>query len=89
MKKIINKQETKLIAKECKFCKKDINDILDVHRITPGSDGGKYHKCNTVVSCANCHRLVHANKIIIDRWYESTKGPLLHWFDIDGIEHFD
>ena len=32
---------------------------------------------NKVLLCPNCHRKIHNNEIIIDRWYRSTEGYLL------------
>lgn len=85
--KLINKKLHKLVAGCCKICKADIYDILDVHRIVPGEQGGKYTEFNTVVICSNCHRKVHAGTIVIDRWYSSTAGKLLRVI-IDGQESF-
>jgi hypothetical protein len=35
----------------------------DVHRIKPGSLGGKYSKTNVASLCPNCHRLFHRGMI--------------------------
>lgn len=37
--------------------------------------------------CSNCHMLVHAKKIIIDKWYHSTEGRKIRVI-IDGEEKF-
>jgi len=80
------KQIKKLIDKKCYFCSEDNYNLLDVHRIIPGSEGGKYHEWNTVVTCCKCHRLIHQDKtIVIDRKYMSTKGIILHYWR-DGHE---
>ena len=34
----------------------------DIHRIIPGSQGGKYTTDNVIVLCPNCHRLIHRGK---------------------------
>lgn len=81
------KQIRKLIAGKCFFCDSDEYEILDLHRIIQGCQGGTYNEANTVVCCCSCHRLVHAGKIIIDKKYNSTKGPLLHYF-IEGKEYY-
>lgn len=42
----------------------------DLHRIHPGSKGGKYVKENVVVLCPNCHRLE-------DERYAKEEAPLV------------
>ena len=86
-KKLINKKLAKLVARKCRLCPAKIYDLLDCHRIIPGEDGGEYTEDNVVVICSNCHRLVHDNHIIIDRWYHSTAGRLLRIIR-DGKEDF-
>jgi len=88
-KNIINKKIKKLIDKKCYFCGESNYCVLDVHRILPGSEGGIYSAHNSVTTCANCHRKIHDNKIKLDRKYYSTKGWVLHYFDENGIEHWD
>jgi 5-methylcytosine-specific restriction endonuclease McrA len=88
-KKLIDKVIKKKIDKRCKFCGEEDYCLLDVHRIIPGSEGGKYTESNTVSSCSNCHRKIHDGKIKIDRKYPSTAGWVLHYFDEYGAEHWD
>lgn len=83
----MDKRIKKLIDKKCYICGEAEYALLDVHRIVPGENGGKYTYHNTVTICCACHRLVHANKIIIDRWHMSTKGRMLHYF-VDGKEYW-
>lgn len=81
-KNIINKVVKKKIDKSCCFCGDDNYSLLDVHRIEPGSKGGKYTDHNSVTLCCRCHRLVHAGEIIIDRKYFSTLGRwLVHYWE--------
>lgn len=87
--KLINKKIKKLSDKKCKFCGESDYCTLDVHRITPGSEGGIYSDHNTVTACGNCHRKIHDGKIKIDRKYYSTSGWVLHYFDENGIEHYN
>jgi hypothetical protein len=77
-----SKQQTlKLFYKKCFFCGNEEYNTLDVHRILPGSQGGKYNnKMNTIVACSNCHRLIHGGKIKIDRKYLSTQGIVIHYW---------
>lgn len=80
------KQVLKHAEGSCHLCKNTNYNVLSVHRIVWGGD---YSLTNTVSICENCHRKVHANEIVIDRWYNSTSGRVLHWFDENKIEHFD
>ena len=49
----MNKIEKKKIDKCCYFCEEKDYSVLDVHRIVPGEDGGKYTDFNTLTCCAN------------------------------------
>jgi 5-methylcytosine-specific restriction endonuclease McrA len=80
-----NKKRFKRKASKCQICGEKDYDLLDTHRI---KWGGKYSESNCVCLCSTCHRKVHAHKIKIDGWYNSTKGRVLHFFDENGKEHF-
>lgn len=82
-----NKKEFKQRSRCCKICGEDDSDLLDVHRIKAGKDKGRYTHNNSVTLCCKCHRLVHADKIKIIGWAESTAGRLLH-IEKDGVEDF-
>jgi len=84
----MDKKAKKHVDKKCHFCGESDYSVLDLHRITPGSEGGKYTRDNTVTSCSNCHRKSHSGYIKIDRWYNSSKGRVLHYF-VEGEERFD
>lgn len=79
-KKLINKKAKKYFDKKCYFCDENNYDLLDVHRITPGEDGGIYTEFNSLTVCANHHRLIHSGEIKIDRKYDSSKGVVLHYW---------
>jgi hypothetical protein len=84
-KKLANKIILKKVAKKCYFC--DVNDyaLLDVHRIVPGENGGKYTEINSLVVCSNCHRRIHDGQIKIDRKYFTSSGNyILHYWE--GVE---
>lgn len=81
------KELRKKINNKCLFCGEADKNVLDVHRILPGKDGGKYTLPNTVRCCANCHRKCHSGEIEIKGWYFSTKGMVLHCFK-NGKEEF-
>ncbi len=53
-------------------------EVLDIHRIIPGEQGGEYVKGNVVSICSNCHRLIHNGIITVKGWLKSTSGDLLH-----------
>ena len=81
MDRLINKQRKKKSVGKCFFCGNEDYAILDCHRIVEGRDGGKYTDHNTIVACANCHRKIHDEQIVIDRKYPSTSGKkvLRYW----------
>ena len=85
--KIIDKKSFKQSCGKCIICGEDRYELLDTHRIIPGSVGGKYTKENSISSCSNCHRLIHAGEITVHRYYNSTSGKVLH-VTIDGEEKF-
>lgn len=84
--KLIDKIATKKHQGKCNFCDVDDYQLLDVHRISPGAEGGVYSAANSVVVCSNCHRKIHAGKIKIDRKYFSSSGTyVIHcWIETDG-----
>ena len=82
-----SKQIRKKSEGKCRCCGEDNYDLLDVHRIKEGKDGGAYSYWNTVVICTSCHRKQQAGQIKIVAWLNSTAGRLLQWFDEDGVEH--
>ena len=59
----------------CEICKSDNPDSLHTHHIIPQCDP----RCtndpsNLVTLCANCHQLIHKNKIIAEGWLDTTAG---------------
>jgi predicted HNH restriction endonuclease len=75
--KLIHKKSFKKAQGACKICKESNYNLLDVHRIKPGAEGGKYLKLNCVTLCANCHRLTHSGELTIIEWIKATNGYLL------------
>lgn len=89
-KTIIDKVAKKHCDKKCYFCSCDNYDLLDVHRIVEGANGGKYTEFNTLTVCSLCHRKIHAGFIKIFRKYLSTSGRwILHYIDENSVEHYD
>lgn len=87
-KKTINKIAKKKGVGKCRFCPCDNYELLDVHRIIEGNQGGIYSDQNTVVVCANCHRKIHAGIIKIDRQYPTMSGKLSLHYWIEGKEYW-
>ena len=87
-KKLINKKIKKHIDKKCVFCGEDDYNLLDVHRIVPGKEGGRYSEINTATNCVNCHRKCHSGRIKILGKHFCTSGRyIIHCF-IDGEENW-
>jgi 5-methylcytosine-specific restriction endonuclease McrA len=84
---LIDKQVFKKIAGKCQICPEDRYELLDVHRIIPGADDGKYTRSNSVCLCSNCHRLVHHGWYTIIGWRNSTAGRVLMVKVGSGDEH--
>lgn len=82
----MNKQHKKLSDKHCLFCHLEDYDLLDVHRILPGSKGGVYNEHNTITVCSHCHRKIHADRIITYRKYFTSAGKYVLHCEIDGEE---
>lgn len=78
----MDKKLKKHIDKECHFCLENNYSLLDVHRIKPGAEGGKYTKGNTITVCSNCHRKIHSGIIKIEGKYLTTKGcHVVHYIE--------
>jgi hypothetical protein len=87
MKKLINKKHKKKQEGKCYLCGTTDYELLDVHRIKEGADGGKYTDFNSLVVCVACHRKIHAGKIQIHGRYFSTAARyILHFTNEEGEE---
>lgn len=84
----INKKVFKKTEGACRLCGENNYQLLDTHRIVHGEHGGKYTESNSVVFCSNCHRLVHAGNIKIDRYYLCSDGTHKLRIFRDGTELF-
>ena len=67
---------------------KAMYELLDVHRIIHGKDGGKYESSNCICLCTSCHRKHHSGLITIKQWYSSSKGKVLYYIDENGEDQF-
>lgn len=72
----------------CFVCGAADYTVLDAHRIVPGEAGGVYHWDNLLTLCSNCHRKVTAGTIRVHARRTGTRGPVVHWTDEGGEEHF-
>ncbi len=72
----------------CFVCGADDYTVLDAHRVVPGEDGGVYCWNNLLTLCSNCHRKVTAGAIRVHARLSGTRGPVVHWTDESGREHF-
>ena len=81
----------------CYFCglkktttkSKKFRSLIEIHHIVERNEGGSNEKSNLVPVCSNHHSMVHENKVKIDKWYFSTRGWVLHWWDENGTEHWN
>lgn len=88
MSKKSKQQIKKLLYKECLFCGEDDYDLLDVHRVLPGSEKGTYHNRNTICCCSLCHRKCHSGRIKVLGKHLSTTGRWVVHYTEDGEEHW-
>ncbi len=86
--KLIDKKIFKLSQGCCRLCGESDPSTLDVHRITYGSEGGKYTKNNVVCLCVKCHRKVHDNQIKIIKYYKTTSAKEVLLIEENGKERF-
>jgi len=70
----MNKKIKKLQFRKCLFCKESNYNVLHLHRINPGCEGGRYINNNVICCCANCHAKIHKNEINIIGKYFCTSG---------------
>ena len=85
---LIDKKIYKIAESKCRLCGEKDPAVLDVHRIVPGAEGGKYTHNNSVCLCCKCHRKVHDGQIIIGRYYLSSSGGYLLQIIDGGVEKF-
>lgn len=84
----ISKKAFKRRHAMCKICGEKRYKLLDVHRIVPGEQNGRYENSNCVCLCSSCHRKHHSGIICIKGWFHSTSGRLLLYINENGQEVF-
>lgn len=90
------KYKTLVDPYKCYFCdvksdpakKKLSRNCVEIHHIKERHEGGSNEDSNLIPVCSNHHSFIHEGKIKIDRWYFSTCGWKLHWYDDKGTEHW-
>lgn len=77
----------------CYFCglektlsNSKFRSIIEIHHIVEKNQGGDNSERNLVPCCSNHHSMIHEGKIKIDKWYMTTSGFKLHWWDEYGKE---
>lgn len=79
---------------KCYFCgiekpknsSKRFRSVVEIHHIKERNEGGTNEPRNKVPCCSNHHSLIHENVVKLDKWYSTTGGWKLHWWDENGKE---
>lgn len=82
----------KLVKDKCEICGELNKKVIDFHHIIPQEEiNSTNHPTNIAIICANCHRRVHANEIVIFGTLPSTKLPnkRILIYSIDGVKNLE
>lgn len=82
-------QIKKRVFGRCFFCGETNYEVLDVHRIFPGSEGGRYTEFNSLTTCCKCHRLIHSGEIVVDRKYKTSRGVSIVHYTRNGVDSWE
>ena len=80
----IPKQTEKIVYQQagsrCSFCDFDQVPSLDLHHIQPVAQGGSNEPENLILTCRNCHGLIHDGKITEAqvRQAKASQGAVIH-----------
>ena len=77
MRKKIIKEKNKSGKCPCEIC--SVVTFLEIHHINGREIDNYNHKDNLTNICPNCHNEIHHGKIIIEGWFNTTKGRDLIW----------
>lgn len=70
----------KLTIEICEICGFNDKCAIQAHHIIPRTDPNCTNaESNLAYVCANCHNLIHANHIIIEGRFMTTRGQKLFW----------
>jgi hypothetical protein len=87
--KFINKQAFKRTEGKCHFCEESNYDLLEVHRICEGRDGGRYTRKNSICLCVLHHKMIHAKMIkIFGKYFTSNGRWVVHYIDENNEERW-
>lgn len=65
---------------KCEICDLNESKALERHHMIPSTDPNSTNdESNLAVVCGSCHNLIHANQIILEGRYSTSKGPKLFW----------
>jgi predicted restriction endonuclease len=64
-------------------------EVLEKHHIKERNQKGTNEVANIVPCCSSCHSLVHQGILKVDKWYDSSDGKILHWWDEKGTERWN
>jgi len=87
-------KKSKLIKEKCEIESCNVTDpnLLHLHHIIERTETNtNNHDYNLAILCANCHTLVHANKLKIIGLYPSTKLPnkRILIYELDGKRNIE
>lgn len=81
----MDKKAKKRIDRQCCLYGESNYHLLDVHRIKFGQE---YSESNTITTCSNCHRRIHAGEIVVLGKRFCTNGKYLVHFTENNEEKF-
>ena len=84
--KLIDKKVKKLKNRKCLFCEIDKYELLNVHRLIPGEQDGRYTEYNTICCCCLCHTKIHVGLLKIIGKYSTGYDYVLNYIDEEGVE---
>ncbi len=78
----------------CYFCglkrteHKSSRSLIELHHIVPREENGSNDADNILPVCSNHHSMIHLGMITPIRFYNSTRGIVLHWKDENGKDKY-
>ena len=81
VRKKIRKEMNRSGVQICPICLE--RQILVEHHINGRSIPNANHPSNTAYICCNCHNKTHHGIIVIEGWFQTTKGKELLWHYVE------